>query len=76
MAKKVATQAKRQFDVRIENHGSVFLVTPLSLEAQEWIDQNVETESWQWMGRSLGVEWRFADMLANEMTLAGLEVLQ
>ena len=62
-------------DVLVENAGIVFTFCPLTDRAKEWIDQNVETESWQWFGHALVVEHRYAWGLAQGMQDAGL-VLQ
>jgi hypothetical protein len=48
------------------------LFCPLTERAQTWIDENVETESWQWFGNVLVVEHRYAWGLANGMKNSGL----
>lgn len=40
------------------DHGSIVGFTPLSDEAREWMDDNVQSEGWQWMGRTLMVDAR------------------
>lgn len=59
-------------DVLITNHGSVVQFWPLTPAATEWIDDNVSLESWQWLGASFNVDWRYADPLMEGMHEAGL----
>ncbi len=66
----------RKPDVRVENEGTIVLVRPLTTEARAWIDENVQTEPWQWFGGGLAVEPRYAHdlvegMQADGLTLAG-----
>lgn len=64
-----------QADVYVENHGSIFMVTPLSGAARQWMEENVPTESWQWLGSSLSVEHRYVENLIAGMQDAGLTVV-
>lgn len=62
-------------DITISNHGSVFGFELHTERARSWIDENVETEEWQWQGGFvLCVDSRFAGQLAEGMQAAGLEV--
>ncbi len=63
---------KPTIDVEVSNEGSVVLFTPLTEDARAWIDENVQSESWQWLGASLAVDHRFAMDLLNGMAGAGL----
>jgi hypothetical protein len=62
-------------DVLVANQGSVFVFNPLTARAKEWIEENVQSEDWQWFGTTLVVEHRYAWGLAQGMQDAGL-VLQ
>jgi len=64
-----------QADAYVENHGSIFLVTPLSGPARQWIEENVRTEDWQWFGSSFSVEPRYIQTLVLGMQEAGLTVM-
>ena len=66
---------KRTPDVLVSNAGTVFVFCPLTCAAKQWVDENVQSEPWQWLGASLVVETRFAWGLAIGMKDAGL-VLQ
>ena len=59
-------------DVLVHNEGTVFLFNPLTAEAKEWVEENVQTESHQWFGTTLVVEHRYALGLAEGMKDAGL----
>lgn len=59
-------------DVLVNNVGTLYTFCPLTLRAKEWIDEYVQTESWQWFGHALVVEHRYAWGLAQGMKDAGL----
>lgn len=65
---------RRVIDVLVHDHGSIFLFSLLTPAAQEWVAENVETESHNWLGGSLAVEHRYAHALAAGMIDAGLNV--
>lgn len=73
-SKLKSLKTRRVVDVIVYNHGSVFLFSLLTPAAQEWVGENVETESHNWLGGSLAVEHRYADKLAVGMIQAGLNV--
>ncbi len=59
-------------DVLVENQGTIWVFRPLSDEAQEWIDEHVQSEPWQWFGGGLVVDHRYGPPLAEGMQEAGL----
>lgn len=59
-------------DFRVTNGGSMFLVHPLTQECRDWLDENVQAESWQWLGNALAVEHRFIEDLVEGMQNDGL----
>lgn len=61
-------------DVIVHNGGTLFQFEPQTQAAKDWIEQNVQTESWQWFGGSLVVEHRYAAQLAEGMIADGLVV--
>ena len=56
---------RRTADILIESCGSMVMVTPMTAAGREWIDENVQSQSWQWMGLSLAVEFSYADAPAK-----------
>ena len=61
-------------DVLVDNFGSVVGITPMTPAAQEWIDENCQTEGWQWLGATLNVEPRYAGDIVAGMQADGLTV--
>jgi len=61
-------------DVRVQNHGSLFLVEAVTDEAQEWIGEHIPEDA-QYFGGNLVVEHRYIDDIVNGMTEAGLIVV-
>ncbi len=73
MARKKTT--KPVSDVHVEDQGTVVLFALLTKAARDWVEEHVQLEGWQWMGRSgFGVDRRFADGLIDGMMGDGLSV--
>ena len=67
------TQAKvAPPDVLVANAFTTFVFTPLTTRAKQLVEENVQSEPWQWLGASLVVETRFAWGLAQGMKDADL----
>lgn len=64
----------RRIDVRVNGGGTMYHVTPLTKAAKDWVSENVQLESWQWLGSGFGVEGRFLDNLLEGMVDSGLTV--
>jgi hypothetical protein len=47
-------------DFLIADHGSVVTIAPVSEAARDWIDENVASEPWQWLGGALCIDHRYA----------------
>lgn len=60
-------------DFTIADHGSLFLIRPVSKAARQWLDENVVAEPWQWLGGALAVDHRFARDILAELVDAGFE---
>lgn len=54
-------------DITVNDQGTVVMFTPLTPKGEHWIQQNVEFESWQMMGKSLCVDHRLAEDLIAGM---------
>ena len=52
-------------DFLITDHGSIIAIVPLTPAAIEWIDENVASEPWQWLG---GILWSTRTMPAISLT--------
>jgi hypothetical protein len=62
-------------DVLVRDEGSVIMLTPKSEKAKAWVDENLGLESWQWLGPSFAVEWRYAPDIVQGMMGDGLDVI-
>jgi hypothetical protein len=58
-------------DIRIINQGTMTGVLPLTEQASQWVDDNVQSEGWQWLGKILWVDHRMVDALIDGMIAAG-----
>jgi hypothetical protein len=67
-----AGSKKPKIDVRIENHGSLVGVQPISAAGRNWINENVASEPWQWFGGALMVEHRYAGAIVAGLNESGL----
>ena len=61
-------------DVLIEDCGSVAMLTPMTPDAHQWIDENIQFEPWQRFGASIACEPRCLDQLIEGMEEDGLVV--
>lgn len=59
-------------DHEVTDSGSIVMIRPISDAARNWIDENVESEGWQWFGPSLCVDHRAAGPLLYGMQEDGL----
>ena len=69
---KMSAENTKQVDVLVANAFTTFVFTPMTARAKKWIEEQVQSESWQWLGASLVVETRYAWGLAAGMKDAGL----
>ena len=60
-------------DIKVENHGSIFLFQPLTDSARNWIEEHVGEDAQFWSG-ALVCEPRYASDLADGMMSDGLVV--
>jgi hypothetical protein len=69
----VASGTSPGVDFRCENHGSVFLLYPLTHSARFWIKENLPSDV-QWFGRAVAVEHRHIWAILEGIQNAGLVV--
>ena len=65
---------KNSPDIKVHNQGTIWLFTPLTQTATDWVEENLDLEPWQNMGNSFAVDHRPAANLAEGMRQAGLVV--
>ena len=63
-------------DVTISDDGTLVGFTALTRRAKQWIELNVSTEGWQWLGDTFYNDHRFAQELIEGMWGDGLIVEQ
>ncbi len=63
-----------EVDVFIDNQGTIVAITPMTRAAREWLEDNCQTEPWQWLGVTLGVEHRYAGDIIEGLQEAGFTV--
>lgn len=67
-------EAAQTPDFSVSNNGTLWGFTPLNKAASEWLDEHVQSEPWQWLGRTLNVEHRYARGLAEIISDNGFRV--
>jgi len=60
-------------DLVVENHGSVFILQPLTARAREWLEVHTD-ENAMWYGLGLACEPRYAPAIVEAMVDEGMEV--
>jgi hypothetical protein len=70
----VSSPSEPACDLIFENHGSLFLIRPLSTEAQQWLDENVGDENTLTFGGAVVCEPRYVDAIVYGAVQAGLMV--
>ena len=63
-------------DFQVRNEGNIFMVYPKTDEAQQWVEENVGLEGWQWLGGGFAVDHRMIENLLDGMAGAGLGVTE
>jgi len=58
-------------DFEVTFGGSVLGLCPTSGEAQEWVEENVEIEPWQWMGGAFYGDSRIMEGLVSVLIEEG-----
>lgn len=66
----------RKADIFIRDEGTIIVLSPATKRGQAWMDDNIQAESWQWMGGGLCVDHRMAQDIIDGMTIGGLGLAQ
>jgi hypothetical protein len=61
-------------DFQIADHGSIISIKPVSEAARTWVDENVASEPWQWLGDALCLDARCARDLLSAIAAEGFEI--
>ena len=65
---------KAKIDARLELHGTVTSIEPVSKVAVKWLREHVASEPWQWMGTRLVVDTGMVGAVIEGMVNDGLVV--
>ena len=60
-------------DFSLADRGSLAIITPLTEQATEWVDEFISDET-QWFGGGFVVEHRYVDDIVNRLLELGMEV--
>lgn len=61
-------------DIEVENHGTIFLLRPLTTAGQEWLNEHIPEDA-QTMGNAVACEPRYAIDIVVGMQRDGLFVV-
>lgn len=61
-------------DATVEDHGSILVIQPKTMDAQDWIRDHVDLSQAQWWCGGLAAERNYADAVVEGMIADGLEV--
>lgn len=54
--------------------GSIVILTPLSQEAHDWLNENIDVENAQWYSKGVVIEHRYANDIITAITQHNLTV--
>ncbi len=61
-------------DFMLSGGGSVFVLTPLTTQAAEWIDDHIDPNAQSW-GGGVVIEHRYVDDIVDGIESAGFSVI-
>ena len=61
-------------DFKVEDHGTVYLFTPVTARAREFVDELVDVPDYMWLGDSFAADHRPGTDLAAGIIDAGLTI--
>ena len=74
MATCIASSQRKMADFEITGGGTVYILTPCTTEAKEWLEEHVDLDNVQWFGRGIAVEHRYIEDIVEGARGDGLEV--
>lgn len=61
-------------DLTVDNHGSIFILTPVSDAGREWIGEHIPDDAMTWGPEGIVVEHRYIGDIVAGAQADGLEV--
>jgi len=68
------SHSELRLDLVFENHGSIFLIRPISQIGRQWLDENVGDENTQMFGDAIACEPRYVEAIFRGAQSDGLTV--
>ena len=59
-------------DFHLANYGSIFILTPLTLKGQAWIDEHISKDAQKWGVNGIAIEHRYVEDIYNGAKADGL----
>ena len=71
---RVSKPSRTEFDFKLENHGSLFLLRPLTTLAREWMNEHLPLDhpETQFFAGAIVVETRYIGPIVEGIVAAGL----
>ena len=66
---------KTNTDIKIEDCGTIVMITPISRKGKKWVKENMQYESWQALGNGIASDPRMAQNVIEGMKEARLKLL-
>jgi hypothetical protein len=61
-------------DATVANHGTIYVLTPITRAAQIWVDSHIDKDAMRWGPKGIVVEHRYIDDILVGMNEEGLTV--
>jgi hypothetical protein len=71
----MSNETKHKPDFEVSNHGSVFIFTPLTPAAREWVAEFLPEDAQRWAGGTV-IEHRYIADIVSGAQRDGLSVVQ
>jgi hypothetical protein len=75
--KKARNEARKVVprpDVLVEDQGTIIILVQLTETGEQWVNENLQTEPWQWVGGAVCVDHRMAAQILEGMEDDGLKL--
>ena len=59
--------------MRIDDQGTIVVLYPETEDESDWLTENTNAEPWQFLGRGLAIDYRFAEDVITGLINAGFE---
>lgn len=60
-------------DFHLQDEGTIAILTPLTKEAEEWVDEHLPEDATRW-GQGVVIEHRFVATILNALAVDGFSI--